>query len=499
MCNSKNHSKRMLTVLLLASLLTSCAGQTTTETTEDTLSTEQTEQVETEASALWKTELPATDMKGWECKAMEIGGSTMRVFQAEEITGEVINDALYTRNQVIADTFNVHFSEESTDNWWESTDLLKQYVLAGSDDYQLHMVIQRDAFAVSLENMIASVDMLPYVEPENPWYIQSVNDAMTLGDRQYILYSAECLNLYGQTCMVMFNERIWNTISEENPYTLVREGKWTYDKFAAYTESAVIDLNGDGKVSDNDQLGVVGESDYIYPSLWVGAGFQMVEMVDDTPTFTVGSNEALIGFLQDVLRLHNTNGVMFDPFHDVGVAFDTYGLVEEARDTGRMIFESGAALLYITCTQRLQAIREMEEDFGVLPLPKYNEEQEQYYSRIIDGWLNVVPSTNQNLEYTSIVLEAIAEESYRSVLPAFMEVSLKSKYIRDEESAEMLDLIFRTTTLDLGDTVWQGSVRVPYVDIFVSGKDTFASKAASIEKSVAKVISDAMEILNSNS
>ena len=128
-------------------------------------------------------------------------------------------------------------------------------------------------------------------------------------------------------------------------------------------------------------------------------------------------------------------------------------------------------------------------------MPKYDEAQAQYRYLIIDGWLNVVPMTNRNPENTSLVLEALAEESYRSVLPAYMEVALKDKYTRDPDSAEMLDLVFSTTTVELGDTVWQGDVRNEYMNICASGKDTFASKTASVQKKIDKTIATAMEKL----
>ncbi len=106
-----------------------------------------------------------------------------------------------------------------------------------------------------------------------------------------------------------------------------------------------------------------------------------------------------------------------------------------------------------------------------------------------------MPITNQQPEYTSLILESLAEESYRSVLPAYMEVALKDKYTRDPDSAEMLDLVFSTTTLELGDTVWQGDVRGAYISICVSGKDTFASTTASVQKKIEKTIADTMEKL----
>lgn len=487
----------MILLLLMALLCTGCGQSTTTETTAgNTTSAETTAETETEAT--WQTTLPDTDMGGWVCKVLTIQNESYAVntrFKPEELTGEIVNDALYSRNQKIGEKFNMSFAEDGLPNFWETTDAMKLYVLAGSDDYQLNMLIQRDAFSLSLDNMLAPVDMLPYVQPDKPWYVQAVNDAMTLGDRQYILYSAECLNLYEQTCLVLYNKQIWDTVCSTDAYSMVRDGTWTYDVFMTNAEAAIIDLDGDGDVSDNDQLGIVSEHDFFYPTLELGAGFTMIEMVDGQPTFTVGQNEPLIGLLQDMLRTRTVDGLYFDSFMDRGEAFSQYGADEKSRVTSRQIFESGAAAFYVAGVSNIQHIREMEDDFGILPAPKYTEDQDGYHSRIIDGWLDVVPSTNLELENTSLLLEALAEESYRSVLPAYMEVALKDKYTRDPDSAEMLDLVFSTTTLDLGDTVWQGDVRCVYNNVLLSGKDSFSSTSASVQKKIEKTIADALEKL----
>ncbi len=489
----------LLLAILASGVLAGCGNKATAKTESDTDAAVQTE-TETETEATWKTTLPDTDMGGWECKVMTIRNEAYTVttyFKPEELTGEIVNDAIYNRDRDIEDKFNMTFAEYSRENYWETTEDLKKYVLAGSDDYQLNMLIQRDAFAVSVDGMLLPVEMLSYVQPDKPWYAQSVNNALQLGKKQYILYSAECLNLYEQTCLVLYNKSIWEQFSgmSESAYDLVHSGKWTYDVLMNVAEASVADLNGDGEIDDRDRYGIASEYDFLYPSFWVGADLDMIQMENGTPVLTVGQNEKLLGLLSDMSSRRANKGMIFDSFKDKSKAFDDSLQGEARRALSRKVFESGAAAFYVHGVSNIQYIREMEDDFGILPLPKYEEAQEQYRSRIIDGWLNVVPITNQQPEYTSLILESLAEESYRSVLPAYMEVALKDKYTRDPDSAEMLDLVFSTTTLELGDTVWQGDVRGAYISICVSGKDTFASTTASVQKKIEKTIADTMEKL----
>ena len=94
-------------------------------------------------------------------------------------------------------------------------------------------------------------------------------------------------------------------------------------------------------------------------------------------------------------------------------------------------------------------LRDMNDDFGIIPMPKLNEAQENYTSYIHDGSSAfTIPVTAQNTEVTAAYLEAMSAESYRLVTPAYFETAIKAKYSRDSETSQMLDLIVSGVYLD---------------------------------------------------
>ncbi|MCR5263749.1 MAG: hypothetical protein K6D94_07745 [Clostridiales bacterium] len=108
----------------------------------------------------------------------------------------------------------------------------------------------------------------------------------------------------------------------------------------------------------------------------------------------------------------------------------------------------------------LSTFRGMDEEFGIIPFPKYTEEQTQYHSRVEGGSVALIGMINMtDSEETGAVLEAMASYGYNHVIPEYYEVALKRKTSRDTESEEMLDLIFRSRTVDLGDSWWCGDIR----------------------------------------
>jgi hypothetical protein len=99
----------------------------------------------------------------------------------------------------------------------------------------------------------------------------------------------------------------------------------------------------------------------------------------------------------------------------------------------------------------LNSLRDMEADFGIIPQPKFNETQENYISNV-NSWSGAmigVPKIAADFERTSIILEALAAEGYYTLKPAYYDVVLNRKYMRDEESSVMLDIIFGSRQYDI--------------------------------------------------
>lgn len=84
--------------------------------------------------------------------------------------------------------------------------------------------------------------------------------------------------------------------------------------------------------------------------------------------------------------------------------------------------------------------RNIKFDYGIIPTMKYNEAQDNYRS-MAEGAYFGVPVTNMENECTGTIIEALAAEGYRQIYPAYFEVVLKEKYLRDDDSKRMLDII----------------------------------------------------------
>ena len=287
---------------------------------------------------------------------------------------------------------------------------------------------------------------------------------------------------YDYTSALLFNKKLIEDYSLESPYEYVNDGTWTFDKMLEMMKSVTRDINGDSKMDANDQWGFLSNQRNIIPSFIVAAGENIISKnEDDLPYISIGESRAI-----DVLD--KTFSMMWDSavwYPDA----DSANVPQSAID----IFSDDRGLFLELYLAYIPQFRDMDSDFGIIPYPKYDENQKQYYSKL--GWVQpfTVPITNKDLDRTSIIIEALYSESAKTVIPEYYDKMLKTKVSRDTESASMLDLIFSSRVLDYGDTVWSFIGRDGHLGVMMINNDrNIASKIPEMQK----MIKSEMEIIS---
>lgn len=464
---------------LLAAALIACgdSGASEQQTVADTAAN--TEATETEAPRLYNDNLPADlDTEGKTLRAVTntYDGDMRhaRITAEEDEMGELVNDAIYSTNLALAERFGIAFEETCVE---DATVEARRVVNAGDDVYDLITTIDRDAYTLASEGMILALDSLKYVDLSQPWWNGTLNEALTVGGRLWAGYSDAMLTSYDYTHIILFNKELISSFDLDNPYDLVADGTWTFEKFAKMAEDVTSDINGDNVYDENDRYGWLSIAKHISPSFWVAAGVQTITKdANDIPVYTMGENQRML----DVLQLA----------YDMSWGDSYWYHVEELHGASVKeppIFANGNALFTSTTFYTLfdSYYRDIEFDYGIIPYPKYDEAQETYYSRVEGGNLCFVPVTCADPDFAGAMMEALACEFKNTVLPAYYEMGLKVKYSRDEQSGQVLDLVMSNRIYDLGDTIYNPAVRDGFVfNKMTSGK---AITASDIEKSVKKV------------
>jgi len=475
-----------LLVFLVLALLSACSGNTqmNPESKKEPAGTTDSDSNETSdnKNERFTPNLPEVDFGGYEFRALvpvnnAYGSYT---FDVEEENGDNLNDAIYKRNRYIEDKYNVILKQTEIADFWPLIDMFKKSVMSGSDDFDVST--QNRSLNLATQGYCLLPDDLPCIDMTQPWYAHDLNETYRIGNKNFIAYSDECMSVYDAVIALCFNKTLLRELGLENPYELVRNGTWTHDKFFDMCRAAVSDLNGDGKMTDTDRYGILSQFDEFLGNFWVAAGIKTVgKDPDDMLTLNLAGNEPLLSILDKTRQnVYGDQKIFFDTYKDKVTSFQL-----DLVDVSHMQFENNLGLFLTAKMVRIPHLRTMEADFGIVPFPKADEDQNRYYAAINGAWPKIVPNTAPNPERTSIILEALAAESKNLTIPAFTEICLKTKYARDEESQEMITIILNSVTEDLGTTIFWDSVKAGLL-AEVMGKGNFVSviekRSASWEK-----------------
>ena len=479
--------RRLILIGLLAVLLllVGCAGDDTPDPVVTDAPEESTQAPET-ADPL-DDELGEFDFNKYKFRVLSVTHNpenAFTLFDPETLTGDIMNDALYKRNRTLEKRFNFVFVPMD-DTWKNNFNHLKNAVGSNSDEFDMVQIINRNAFSAALEGLLMPVDELTYLNPEKPYYMQEVNSQMSIKGKNFFYYSDESIYTLERTSCLLFNYDIVEDFGLGDYYQLVNDKKWTLDRFYTDMQKVAQDVDGNNIYDTNDRYGLIGSTDWMIAAIYNGAGELTIRKdSNDIPYFAAGSSERFTSIMEQLLN--HVNSGAYIRFNGTGKKDDT---VKE--------FVAGNSLFAGLMICSLQHCRDMKSDYGILPYPLYDEKQEQYCSRVIDGWLHVVPITNPDPERTSVIMEALASASAREIVPAYYDNVLATRALRDEASVKMLDLVRSTRMLDMGECPWYSTIRKHYSTTLVYKQEAqLASLNASIEPEINAIIADAVKAID---
>ncbi len=482
------YSKRAVLLLLTASLLASCACGGAATPSNDTTAAGASDDTTPAAPVISEDEdeLPELDFGGVEFKMLAAQSTAYRGYLlVEEETGDVLDDAIFYANRAVEERLNIDLTQE-IQSATQANETGEKIIYAGDHVYDVISFTDRNVLNYAVQDMVLSYSDMPYINLDKAYWCRSINDSMTIGGNRWCAYGDFNLSVYDYTFALAFNKGLLEDLKLEDPYDLVESGKWTYEKFRQMGVAAVSDLNGDTKMDATDRYGWSCIPKQLGPVMWVAAGAESVKKdKNDLPYFSMANDTHFIEVYQKYFDIaYNDNNWYVNSVNgDI---------------TKELMFSEGRALFQTTSFGLLDDsyYREMKIDFGVLPHPKWDEAQDRYYSRVEGGSLIAIPVTTKNREMVGAVLEAMSSESHKTVIPAYFEIALKTKYTRDDESSKMFDLIMDTRVYDLGDTFWCSQIRDSFMKTaFESRNRDIVSVIASNKDSVSAKIQETVDKL----
>ena len=441
-------NKKLISLFLLASMaaasLASCggdgsgtnndttasSGETTTEAVDDNL----------DSHGFLKDEIHA-DAKfgGAEVNMLIREAIANTEFFVEEATGDIVDDALVSRNNKVEERLGVKLNFITMPGEWGDRDnfngAIKQSVLAGDGAYDICAVLSNQLATLTLDGLLTNLNKLQYLDFEKPWWAKGLLDELAVDDKLYFASGDASLGLINGMMCVFYNKKLCEDFQIPDLYEIVNSGEWTIDKAVELTTGVYQDLNGDDKKGPEDRLGfATGSYNQLYGFI-DSFNLQVLERDSEgLPSKVVFDSEKVVNAVDKLVSLFKDNNEFATMNKDASDYSDAF-------KAGNVLFCTGEF-------KDTSVYRDISAfDYGVIPFPKYDTAQKDYRTTARATYSSFcVPVTAKNADMSAAVLECFASESYRQVSPAYFETALKVKYSRDDETSQMFDLIKSSVT-----------------------------------------------------
>lgn len=482
--------KQFISALLLISLLASvsCGGAGNADT--GTSAPEQTDGTTTAEETTISDSLPSDLNYGGETFTMLVNGSVgAPEFFVDEQDGDVVNDAIYNRNARVSERLNVNFKfieEPGAFNERKTfAQRVSQSVLANDSTYDAVAGYSMAIASLAADNMLIDLNSMEYIDLAKPWWSQNLMSQSSVNGKLYFASGDISTTLTYMMYAMYFNKNIMAANNIEEPYDLVLDGKWTLDKLLELSTGVYQDLNGDGqKKVDDDLFGLETYAVYVDPYFY-SCGLRTTELdADGVPQIST-----LFGSEQTQALIEKLVNAFFATNDCVISGYDSKELYKYF-EQNRFMFSARAVQYGVT------NLRNADFEYGILPMPKWDEAQEDYYTIASFPYsLYCIPLDAKDSDMSSAVLEALASESSKLITPAVFEVALKVKYSSDDKMAQMYDIIRASMTYDFGrvftdnlDSLTYSMFRDSVVGENTNWASTYAKKEKTLQSKMDKLL-----------
>ena len=485
--------KNKLTLILAALLLmscTSCGSESQTQT-ETTTSGETTTETDTNA----EYSFPELNMNGDEFVFLQQGemgkrGDSYRDIWVETQTGDILDDAIWSRNATIEDKFNVKIVERRES---DVAAVVKTAVAAGDYICDVAFPLTYNMGTLITEGILQDLSKISGFQFEQPWWDQDVMADAYVGNDKALYFASSDLTLHNfeMSWCLYFNRRMIEDHQLDLPYDTVKAGKWTFDELYKYI-SVGANLNGDESWDWNkDGNSVYGftsmQPDFITQA-FVCTGNKQIKFEDGKATLMAGTG-----------NFYDVADKLTKVFGEKGTAFFSNDKTNGSHY--EMVFAAGRSMF---CAMEIKGgdggrkFSDMKDDYGIVPMPKYDENDDYVSPVAVWTYFLTIPVTNTKLDETAIILDAMSYLSYRDIVPKYYDVVLQLKHIRDDETSEMLDIIRDSRTYYTAYAFGLGEkLRSSLANAITSGQGGAASIVATYKDSTVAEIDKVMEALNS--
>ena len=361
---------------------------------------------------------------------------------ATEDDTDTLKVAVYRRNKFIEEAYKVKIDEmQSGSASFRSK--LENLVMTGDESFDAVYMSVTDAAESAQAGLFWDLHDIGRIDLEGKWWSQSCNKAWSIAGRQFFAVGDITTIDNMATYCTFFNRKIVEANQLVSPYDLVKSNEWTLGKMFEMIESAYVPGQSDNEAQ---VYGLSAENSFGFMMLMASGELISRNDENDIPQITIGNERSLS--IADMLVSKTAGNKAIYLGADTAIMNN---------------FRNSQSLFMPEVLYHLITLRDSDLDVGVVPLPKYDPEQDSYYSFTTGYCITCLgfpqSNTGDRLERAAFITEAMAVQSLTTVTPAYFEVCVKTRYAPDIESSGMIQIILDTIYTDLAEVYKWGGLR----------------------------------------
>lgn len=411
-----------------------------------------------------------------------IGPNGWEAPDEDEETGDAVSDAKYYRQLEIEEAFGLEWVNNKAemvgaeDGASPAIELIKQDVLAGTGAYNVGYGHSMHTQVLLINDCLMNVTDFTAVDLDREWWYSGMRDNLSIGGELYFLTGPIVTAYYMDTMSVVYNKQVAEDYGIDGLYDIVKSGEWTFDKMMEVASALPDNSNGSGAYRFADADGV---------SIAIAHGYTVTQFDEDGNPFVPDALEQGIVDLADKYSRIFSDDTQSVNTKGSGTSNSENFQEKYGYEGKREMFADGKILFLFIPTDEAAYLRNMDVDFGFLPVPKGSADQEDYicYGTSRSAFNVFVPKSAKNVQMTDVVLEAMGALGYKYFKSTCYDNMLKSRSVKDFESKDMLDIIFETKKYDIinivdngASTSGDGDMVTLYNRCIVEDSSTFVSR-----------------------
>ena len=414
---------------------------------------------------------PAKDYDGYTftfvCQpVMDSSAYPVNYMVSESETSHPLLDAVYRRNELLKKKYNINFE------LMRVTDLVatvRTQVMGGATEFDLIVGDCKKLASLAKENLLYDLSSIECFDMTKSYWDSNAAEQLKVGDK---LYFTNCdLNVQEVAFVVYFNKALITEHALTSPYEYMANNRWTIDNWANLVMAVSKDVDGGGVWNENDKYGTLYEYHNGRMFLY-GAG------VRATTNDETGYPQVTLFETDKAVTVYEKCKAVFSSINSWSIndmsGSKTHGY-NDKYDYARSLFCQDLYLFHYEGTNIIHQFSDMESEFGIVPFPKYDSDQSEYYSMYpYSCEMIALPNVIEDIERTANIVEDLNYYSEIIVKPAWYDTLLSRRYTRDDESEKSLDLILEGRVYDIGMYYDFGGIASKLLDADVRTSDISA-------------------------